>query len=142
MAALGKRRREGDQLIGRCPREEPQLQAHCAEGIAHPGVSQMESEGRQPAWDPHHMQGEWGGCQQPTSPTPGGKHLCCSRRLQSSPRTPAALSGGPGTVLPSGTSGQEPSLWKAKNWHKDCGSRTKRMKIVKFWNFSYFISGS
>lgn len=45
MAAPGKRRREGDLLFGRCPREEPQLQAHCAEGIAHPGVSQMEGEG-------------------------------------------------------------------------------------------------
>lgn len=32
-------------LIRRCPREEPQLQAHHAEGIPHSDVSQMESEG-------------------------------------------------------------------------------------------------
>lgn len=45
MAALGKRQREGNLLTGRCPREEPQLQAHCAEEIPHSDVSQMESEG-------------------------------------------------------------------------------------------------
>lgn len=41
-------------------------------------------------------------------------------------------------MLPSGTSGQEPSLWKAKNWHKDCESRTKRMKI----SFGTFLISS
>lgn len=52
MAALGKRQREGDLLTGRCPGEEPQFQTHHAEGIPHPDVSHMESEGLAPCLGP------------------------------------------------------------------------------------------
>ena len=74
------------------------------------------------------MQGGWDGCWQPSLPTSVRKHLCCRRRLQHPPRPPAAILGGPGTVLPSGTSRREPGLQKAKTGLKMVRSKKKGKK--------------
>lgn len=140
MAALGKRQREGDLLTGRCPREEPQFQTHRAEGIPHPDVSHMESEGLAPCLGPPPYAGRVGWVP--------AAHLSHSRGkaslLQEDTAKPSqqlsqeALA----QCYPQAPQDRSQDCGKPKAHNKDCESRTERRKEVKFWNFSYFISGS
>lgn len=140
----GEVARGGGRLVGRHPREDAQLQARCADGDASPGVSWVESGGLAACPGPPPQAGWVGWVLAAQLAHSGGKASLLQDETASPPRPPAAVPGGPGTVLPSGTLRREPGLQKAKNWHKDHGikKKKKKRKEAKFWDFSYFISSS